>query len=163
MYIILRNFLPALAQSYPTSSIHCSHFCHNRLILPVLELYTNEIIQYVLFWSPAFFTQHNSCVWRIHIVEYIQTSFFALMSLCVLLIDTQAVSRRFLLWISCSKVFVKVCLFIHVFISWINAQEWSCSVRVYACLENSMNSMKRQKDTTWKVENPKVGRYPICY
>ena len=132
MYIIPRNFPPVLSQSHPTSSIHCTHFYHNRLVLPVLELYTNEIIQYVLFWSLAFFTQHNSCVWCTHIVEYIQTSFFALMSLCVLLlIDTQAVSRCFLLWISCSKVFVKVCLWIHVFISWVNEQEWSCSVIEY--------------------------------
>jgi len=31
----------------------------------------------------------------------------------------------------------------------------------YFCLENPMNSMKRQKDRTLK--DPQVSRYPICY
>ena len=30
----------------------------------------------------------------------------------------------------------------------------------YSCLENPMNSMKKQKDRTW---TPQVGRGPICY
>ena len=33
----------------------------------------------------------------------------------------------------------------------------------YSCLENPMNSMKRQKDRTLKDELPKVGRCQICY
>ena len=32
----------------------------------------------------------------------------------------------------------------------------------YSCLENPMNSMKRQKDRTLKDELPQVGRCPIC-
>ena len=35
--------------------------------------------------------------------------------------------------------------------------------RQYYCLENPMNSMKRQKDRTLKDEPPQVGRYPVCY
>ena len=33
----------------------------------------------------------------------------------------------------------------------------------YSCLENPMNSMKRQKDRTLKDELPQVSRCPICY
>ena len=33
----------------------------------------------------------------------------------------------------------------------------------YSCLENPINSMKRQKDRTVKDGTPQVGRYPICY
>ena len=33
----------------------------------------------------------------------------------------------------------------------------------YSCLENPINSIKRQKDMTLKDETPQVGRYPICY
>ena len=32
-----------------------------------------------------------------------------------------------------------------------------------SCLENPINSMKRQKDMTLKDETPQVGRCPICY
>ena len=33
----------------------------------------------------------------------------------------------------------------------------------YSCLENPMNSMKRQTDRILKEEPPKVSRCPICY
>jgi len=33
----------------------------------------------------------------------------------------------------------------------------------YSCLENPMNSMKRQKDRTLKDELPRLVRCPICY
>ena len=33
----------------------------------------------------------------------------------------------------------------------------------YSCLENPMNSMKGQKDTTLEDELPRLGRCPICY
>ena len=33
----------------------------------------------------------------------------------------------------------------------------------YSCLENPMNSMKRQNDRILKRELPGVGRWPICY
>lgn len=33
---------------------------HQRLVLPVLEFHTKEIIQSVVLWA-AFFTQHNVC------------------------------------------------------------------------------------------------------
>ena len=33
----------------------------------------------------------------------------------------------------------------------------------YSCLENSMNSMKRQNDRILKEEFPKASRCPICY
>ena len=33
----------------------------------------------------------------------------------------------------------------------------------HSCLENPMNSMKRQKDMTLKDELPQIGRCPIYY
>ena len=33
----------------------------------------------------------------------------------------------------------------------------------YSCLENPMNSMKRQKDRTLKEELPGSERCPVCY
>ena len=33
----------------------------------------------------------------------------------------------------------------------------------YSCLENPMNSMKRQKDEDTERGTPQVSRYPICY
>ena len=32
----------------------------------------------------------------------------------------------------------------------------------YSCLENPMNSSKRQKDMTPEEGGPQVGRYPVC-
>ena len=33
----------------------------------------------------------------------------------------------------------------------------------YSCLENPMNSMKRENDRILKEKTPQVGRCPICY
>ena len=42
-------------------------------------------------------------------------------------------------------------------------REGNCKPLQYSCLENPMNSMKRQNDRILKGELPWVGRCPICY
>lgn len=71
MAIIPRNFPPAPSHPTPPYGSHCSDF-YNSLVLPVLGSYVNGIIQYVLFWGLASFTQHNfvcdlSTLWNISI------------------------------------------------------------------------------------------------
>ena len=43
-----------------------------------------------------------------------------------------------------------------------STREWNGKPLQYSCLENPMNSMKRQKDETERW-TPQVGRCPVCY